>query len=116
MILQASGGGAAPWVWGVLLAVGLLMLVGLGRAISILFWGVRDDLPRGTATASPRAAGATLALLAGVLSLSAAAGPLKRYTDAAARQLADRGAYARAQLDGGAQADTARPLGQGGVR
>jgi multicomponent K+:H+ antiporter subunit D len=63
---------------------------------------------------------ATLGLLALSLLLAVAASPLKRYTDAAALQLADRAAYAGAVLGpvGGAEATTTRPYrgGEGEVR
>ncbi|HSI57994.1 MAG TPA: monovalent cation/H+ antiporter subunit D [Ideonella sp.] len=113
MVLQAAG--PHPWaapVWGVVLAAGFLTLVALARAGSILFWSVRADgdgtVPAG---ASARLLAATLALLAAGVAMSAFAAPLKRYTDAAAAQLADRAAYARAVLaaQGGERADTARP-------
>ena len=63
---------------------------------------------------------ATLSLLTLSLLLAVAASPLKRYTDAAAAQLADRAAYAEAVLGplGGAAATTTRPYrgGEGEVR
>lgn len=66
--------------------------------------------------ASWRLTSATLGLLGLSLVLAAFASPLKRYTDAAALQLADRTAYAEAVLDsvGGAAAQTTRPY-RGGV-
>jgi multicomponent K+:H+ antiporter subunit D len=112
MLLQASAGhGAAVAVWAVVLGVGLLTMVGLARAGSVLFWSVRHDLPGQSAGASPRLLAATLALLAMSVLMSAFAAPVQRYTQAAARQLQDRAAYAGAVLgeQGGAQADTARP-------
>ncbi|MBU0603039.1 MAG: monovalent cation/H+ antiporter subunit D [Gammaproteobacteria bacterium] len=103
MVLQASSGHAAQaWIWTVVLSVGFLTLIGLARAGSLLFWSVRPELA-GTgnaAGASPRLLAATLSLLAAGVAMSVLAGPLKRYTDAAAEQLADRDAYARAVLGG----------------
>jgi multicomponent K+:H+ antiporter subunit D len=109
MILNAAAGSAGPWVWSVVLGIGFLTLVSLARAGSILFWSVRTEDAAPMAGASPRLLAATGALLAAGVLLAALAGPLKRYTDAAGLQLADRDAYADAVLEGGAQADTARP-------
>jgi multicomponent K+:H+ antiporter subunit D len=105
----------------VVLAVSFLTLIGLARAGSILFWSV---LPAGNQSGrsgtSSRLVLATLSLLALSLLLAVAASPLKRYTDAAAAQLADRAAYAGAVLGpvGGATATTTRPYrgGEGEVR
>jgi len=117
MILESSAlTPAHAWVWSVVLVTSIMTLIGLARAGSILFWNV---LPEGRhsirAGSSQRLTGATLGLLSLSLALAVAASPLKRYTDAAALQLADRAAYAQAVLGsvGGATADTARPY-QGG--
>ncbi|MFN3415705.1 MAG: monovalent cation/H+ antiporter subunit D [Caldimonas sp.] len=113
MILEAASHHA--WhatVWSVVLGVGFLTLVGLARAGSILFWHVRDDLPAGAAAgASAKLVLATLALLAASVALSVLAAPVQRYTQAAAEQLTDRAAYARAALSeyGGERAETTRP-------
>jgi multicomponent K+:H+ antiporter subunit D len=122
MILQSAAPTPAhAWVWTVVLAVSFLTLIGLARAGSILFWSV---LPAGNQSGrsgtSSRLVLATLSLLALSLLLAVAASPLKRYTDAAAAQLADRAAYAGAVLGpvGGATATTTRPYrgGEGEVR
>ena len=112
MLLEASS--AHTWqvaVWTTVLSVGFLTLVGLARAGSILFWHVRDDLPAGSYSgSSPKLLGATMLLLATTVAMSVFAAPIQRYTAAAAQQLEDRGAYARAVL--GAQAErseTTRP-------
>ena len=100
MILEASArhDWAVP-VWTVVLGVGFLTLIGLARAGSILFWNVRPAAS-GTASggASPRLLMATLSLLGFAVAMTVFAAPLQRYTDAAARQLFDRQAYARAVL------------------
>jgi multicomponent K+:H+ antiporter subunit D len=110
MILEASA--AHAWqatVWVVVLGVGFLTLVGLARAGSVLFWHVRPELPAaGPAGASPKLVGATMALFAATVAMSVFAAPLQRYTDAAAKQLADRTAYARAVL-GSEALDTTKP-------
>lgn len=122
MILEsAAPTPARAWVWSVVLGVSFLTLIGLARAGSILFWNV---LPAGGQTvragASPRLTFATLGLLALSLVLAAAGSPVKRYTDAAAAQLTDRAAYARAVLGlvGSTAAVTTRPYrgGEGEVR
>ncbi|GAB4120256.1 MAG: monovalent cation/H+ antiporter subunit D [Rubrivivax sp.] len=112
MILEASlPHPAQAAVWTVVLAVGFLTLVGLARAGSILFWHARPELPPGaSAGASPRLVGATLLLLAATVAMSVFAAPLQRYTEAAAAQLTDRAAYARAVLgERGEAVDTTRP-------
>lgn len=113
MILEASASHAwAVAVWAVVLGVGFLTLVGLARAGSILFWNVRVDGPvPGDAGASPRLVVATLALIGAGVAMSVFAAPLQRYTAAAALQLVDRAAYARAVLpeQGGENARTTRP-------
>jgi multicomponent K+:H+ antiporter subunit D len=121
MILESAVGHPTQgWVWTVVLIAGFLTLIGLARAGSILFWSVQP------ARQAPLAAGvssrtmlATFSLLAMSLLLAAAASPMMRYTNAAAAQLADRDAYARAVLgaQGGVTADTTRPYrgGEGEV-
>jgi multicomponent K+:H+ antiporter subunit D len=112
MLLQAASGHAwAVAVWAVVLVVGFLTLVGLARAGSILFWAVRPDMTPGTSGASPRLLAATMALLGMSVLLSVCAAPIQRYTAAAALQLADRDAYARAVLPelGGPAANSVRP-------
>lgn len=113
MVLQAAGPHpAAVAVWAVVLGVGFFTLIGLARAGSILFWGTHDDAQvTAPAGARPPLLAATLALMAAGVALSAFAAPLQRYTDAAAAQLMDTGAYARAVLaaQGGETAQTTRP-------
>lgn len=122
MILQsATGTPAQAWVWSVVLIAGFLTLIGLARAGAILFWNVLPPEHKATRAggSSRRMLSATLGLLSLSLVLAAAASPLKRYTDAAAAQLADRNAYADAVLGplGGPKAETTRPYrgGEGEV-
>jgi multicomponent K+:H+ antiporter subunit D len=109
MLLEAAA--AHPWmglVFAVVLVAGLLTIVGLARAGSILFWSVREDLPASASSGgSARLQGATALLLALSVALSVFAGPVQRYAQAAAEQLGDRAAYGRAVLGEGAQ--TTRP-------
>ena len=112
MLLEASASHpAAVAVWAVVLGVGLLTMVGLARAGSVLFWSVRPEVPGSSSDSSPQMLGATLALLGMSVLMSAFAAPIQRYTAATALQLVDRAAYARAVLpeQGGAAADTTRP-------
>jgi multicomponent K+:H+ antiporter subunit D len=111
MLLEAASG--HPWqagVWAVVLGVGLLTLIGLARAGSILFWHVNEQASSVPAGGSPRLVLATVALLAATVGITVFAAPIQRYTEAAARQLQDREAYARAVLGpAGAQQPTMRP-------
>jgi multicomponent K+:H+ antiporter subunit D len=116
MILQAVEGPAAPWLWSVVLLVGFFTLIGLARAGSLLFWSIEPGATGGKAGSSLQLLGATLSLLALVAGLAAGAGPLKRYTDAAALQLTDREGYARAVLGGDGRTSTVRPYRTGGPR
>jgi multicomponent K+:H+ antiporter subunit D len=118
MILEsAADTPAQAWVWTVVLVTGLLTLMGLARAGAILFWNVLpikgQPLP---ARGSWHPTGATFGLLAMSLLLAVAASPVKRYTDAAALQLAEPGAYAHAVLGplGVAPLGSTRPY-RGGV-
>jgi len=109
MLMQSAEGAARPWVWGVLLTVGFVSMLGLARAGSIVFWA-GTQAPQGDAV---RAHGARLLalllLVAGLVGMSAAAAPIKRYADAAAAQLADRQGAARAVL-GESGRDAVRPF------
>jgi multicomponent K+:H+ antiporter subunit D len=113
MILQAASGPAMPWLWGVVLMVGFLSLLGLARAGAILFWAVEPGRQGGTSGASRQLLLAPVGLLAAVVLMAAAAGPLKQFTDAAAIQLLDRDAAARAVLGDspGSGAQAVRPYG-----
>jgi multicomponent K+:H+ antiporter subunit D len=121
MILQSTAGLAAqPWVWTVVLSVGFFSLVGLARAGVIVFWHVRPTAEAAEVghSVEPSSSGSSLRLLSAAwifmvltLGLAAMASPVKRYTDAAALQLADKAAYAQAVLGdwGGSKAQTTRP-------
>ena len=125
MILQsASSSSAHVWVWVVVLGAGFLTLIGLARAGSMVFWNVLPQPASVTASAatqgfSQRTLASTLGLLALGLLLTIGASPMKRYTDAAAAQLADNAAYADAVLGplGGPAAQTTKPYrgGEGEV-
>ncbi len=112
MILRSTAAlpGAAV-VWTVILVAGFLSLVGLMRAGSLLFW---NTAPVAAPATTPRRSELVppLALVACGIALAMFAEPVKRYTDAAARQLGDRGGYATAVLGGAAPATT-RPYPAG---
>jgi multicomponent K+:H+ antiporter subunit D len=109
LLLQAAGPG--PWGGGIvaaILAASLLTLVAFARSGSMLFW--KPAAPSsGSATEPPATAdaplpthrlhGASLVLLAVLIAACALlAGPLSRYTEAAAQQLFDTADYRRAVL------------------
>jgi multicomponent K+:H+ antiporter subunit D len=138
MLLQAAAPhAAAAWVWAVVLGVGFLTLLAWVRAGSLVFWSGLAPSPRlrtegggegssgGALPPSPQpspalrergqgAAGsplpAALLLALGAL-LAVFAHPVQQYATAAAGQLADRAAYARAVLPeiGGERANSVRP-------
>ncbi|WP_210546285.1 monovalent cation/H+ antiporter subunit D [Rhodoferax sp. PAMC 29310] len=122
MVLQSAAATPAQgWVWAVVLSAGFLTLIGLARAGSILFWQVLPiNNQMSNSGGSWRLTSATLGLLGLSLVLATGASPLKRYTDAAAVQLADHTGYAQAVLGpvGGAAAQTTRPYrgGEGDVK
>jgi multicomponent K+:H+ antiporter subunit D len=114
MILQSSAGlWAQPWVWTVVLTVGFFTIVGLARAGVIVFWHVQTDdaVQDAMSGASVKLLSAAWALMIVTVALALMASPVKRYTDAAALQLADKAAYAEAVLgeQGGVNAQTTRP-------
>ena len=98
------------------LLVGLIVMLGLAAPATAQ---IQRLLPANGKPAhaggSWRLTAATLGLLALSLLLAVAASPMKRYTDAAAAQLADRAGYAQAVLGpvGGAAAVTTRPYRAG---
>jgi len=106
MLLQAAQGhGAAPWIWAVVLGNALLALVALARAGSAVFWhtapraGAAPPAPPLTSRALP-----VVLLLACIVALTAAAGPVAAYTAATARQLLRPADYIHIVLDRAAPA------------
>ncbi|WP_372658448.1 monovalent cation/H+ antiporter subunit D [Hydrogenophaga sp.] len=114
MMLESSAGLASQaWVWSVVLGVGFVTIIGLARAGVIVFWHVQPEV--GTV---PVASGSSFKLLSATWTFMALtvvmavlASPVKRYTDAAAAQIANKAAYAQAVLgeQGGVNAQTTRP-------
>lgn len=114
MILQGTRASAlAPWIWAGVLVTGFLMLVGVARAGSILFWqtaqGDGAEVPSG---ASAGTLGPALALLGAAVLMAVFADPVTRFTQSAAAQLLNRSAYVDAVLGpvGGQDAQTVRPF------
>jgi multicomponent K+:H+ antiporter subunit D len=107
MILQAARETAAGvWIWIALLGTGLAALVGVARAGSAVFWRVLPE-PPATGIARPAAVAPAVVLAAGGVLMVVFAAPLKTFSDAAAAQILDRGAYIEAVLP--AVADRAAP-------
>ena len=99
MVLEASSGLLAQtWVWSVVLGVGFLTIVGLARAGVIVFWHVQPAGGTVTSGSSRRLLTPVWAFMALTLALAVLASPVKRYTDAAAAQLAAPADYTRAVL------------------
>ncbi len=96
--------GFAAWVWAVVLASGLAVIIGMVRAGSRIFWKPFEPAAPAAATATAPAQALALGwLFAALLLNTAAAGALARYADAAAQQLFARQPYIDAVLG-------ARPL------
>jgi len=99
-ILQSGlGTPGLPWLYGIILGGGLLGLVAMSRAGSVVFWKTAGD------TVGTPVTGAALfpviLLLFFVALLSAFAGPIGAFTQAASVQLLDPEAYIQAVLGGG---------------
>ena len=88
-------------------------MVGLARAGVIVFWHVQpdDDAASSVSGSSLKLLSSAWAFMLMTVLLAVMASPVKRYTMAAAEQLADKAAYAQAVLgeQGGAAARTTRP-------
>jgi multicomponent K+:H+ antiporter subunit D len=86
------------WLWAVVLATSLLMIVALGRAGSVVFWKTRA----GTGSGAIRAPAPGLVVVGGLLLVTAAmavlAGPMTAYTDTVAAQLIEPEGYIRSVL------------------
>jgi multicomponent K+:H+ antiporter subunit D len=108
LVLQASQGPAAPWVWSVVLGASLLAIVCLTRAGSLLVWNSRPGPARVPGAAPAEIAPAVALIGCGVL-MAVFAAPIHRYTDAAAAQLLAPRTYVEAVL-GAEPVPRARPL------
>jgi multicomponent K+:H+ antiporter subunit D len=91
--------GYAAWVWVVVLASGLAIIISVARAGSRIFWKPYEPAaPAATIATSSVQAMAMGWLFAALLANTVAAGPLARFTGAAAQQLLDRQPYIEAVL------------------
>jgi multicomponent K+:H+ antiporter subunit D len=92
---------AAVWLWGVLLATSLMVILGFARAGSVLFWKTTPasaSLEARPARIKRTPVGVCVALLVASALLAAFAGPLTRSFAATAEQVFDTAAYVRAVL------------------
>lgn len=103
MILDATRpASAAVWIWAIVLATSLVVIVAFARAGTTLFWKIDAGNGRDPVTDAPyggrTAVAATAALIGGTALLSLLAGPVTRHLDATADQLLDTRAYVGAVL------------------
>jgi multicomponent K+:H+ antiporter subunit D len=100
LILQATREGPMTGLtWTVLLATSLVVIVGLSRAGSTLFWKVTAEEPeRGAKRAAPWALAAAALLIAGTAALTLAGGRVTDELAVTARQALDRDGYVAAVL------------------
>lgn len=97
LILQASQLNAAwPWLWGVVLVSGLVVVVALSRAGSVLFWKTESEAEQNPG--SFPALAPVVALLAMSALLVIAGGPLQRFSTDTAAGLVDPSGYVKAVL------------------
>lgn len=91
---------SAQWVliWTVILVTSLIAIAGMAQAGSLIFWKAEAVGPAAPAQPEPLSLTAIAALLAGLVALTAFAGPIITYTDATAAQLHQPGAYTEAVL------------------
>ncbi len=93
LILQATRD-QAPLIWTTILMASFLMILGLARAGSVLFW--KSHATAGTPAphpTEPLAIAATCALLAALAALTVFAGPVTHWLDATAAGLYDPAPY-----------------------
>ncbi|MCW5625114.1 MAG: monovalent cation/H+ antiporter subunit D [Burkholderiales bacterium] len=98
-LLLLKGAGPVPWIWAVVLVTSLINLVALARAGTRLFWSTADEPGDG----EPDAASAwrlspVLLIVAAVIALTIAAGPVDRHVRAAAADARYPSAYAHGVL------------------
>ncbi|MBN8631531.1 MAG: monovalent cation/H+ antiporter subunit D [Rhodobacterales bacterium] len=99
LILDAWRDQAAV-IWPAILVSSFLMILGLSRAGSLLFWNSGAEAPPPAPAPEPFALAATFALLAGLAILTVCAGPVAGWLAATADSLLDPQAYiAAARLE-----------------
>ncbi len=103
MILQAiAPQGAAAWLWGLIVVMGLFTLIAVSRVGTRLFWDVPASAEADTPDAdAPQLELPVMLLLGALLTISLAAGPLLAYTQRASAQLMNtKATIARVLPDG----------------
>lgn len=94
MILDATRGADMALIWVAVLGSSLMMVVGLSRAGSVLFWKAHEAEGQSTEhPAQPLAFVVVFALLGGLVMLTLAAGPVMGWLAETAQQLHDPAAY-----------------------
>ena len=110
LILDATRGPLALWIWGGILLTSLVVIIAFARAGSLLFWKSETAAVAANASSGPtipalrRTALPLLALLLLPAALAVFAGPAADYFDAAAAQIADVRSYIDAVLGAGDKA------------
>ena len=101
LILAAAAPDArAPWIWGAILVTSLMGIVALARAGSSLFWksDTSPPIPESRAAPDYTEAAPVIGLLALLVVLALAAGPITAYAQSTAAQLFAPAAYIDAVL------------------
>jgi multicomponent K+:H+ antiporter subunit D len=98
MLLASAGGDARGFVWAAILLASLATMIGFARAYSTLFWKAAPDSPDHIIPPATTSRLPAVALLTATLLFSVAAGPLERFTAAAAKATVARGDYIQASL------------------
>ena len=116
VLQSATSAAAAPWIWSIVLGGSLLGMIALARAGSAVFWKTSETLdasgghghgddaeeegaaPAAAALPMPAGLTPTVLLIGAVVAVAVAAGPIARYTDGAAAQLANPDGYIQSVL------------------
>lgn len=103
LVLDASRNHEQAWmIWGAILVMSLVAIVGFARAGSLIFWKVEEPDARLASEQSPPAAlpfVATGGLLAIVVAMTVFAGPVTAFLDETSAQIFDKQAYISAVLE-----------------
>jgi len=98
-ILEGAFAAKAYWTGGLVLMVGLLTLLSMGRTWAASFWGPGAEARDLAAPGTPYLV-AIAALSLVTMAMTIGAGPLFELTSRAAQQLLQRDEYVRAVLEG----------------
>lgn len=109
MILQSAIDSAQmPWVWGTILGASLITLIGLARAGSMIFWKTSHEVSSQALSPTRLQWLPVVGLIGLSILMVVYAAPIKRYTDATAKQLTTPSDYISAVI--GKTADRAPRL------